>query len=156
MTENPLHKTVPEKAKVVIIGGGIVGCSLAYHLTKLGWQDIILLEKNSLTAGTTWHAAGLVETGGFDSWPFVEMATYSIDLYKRLEAETGQSTGFKAVGYLEFATSQDNLIALRRTMEFSRSQGIMTEEITAERVKELWPLLDASDILVGFYTPGDG
>jgi 4-methylaminobutanoate oxidase (formaldehyde-forming) len=156
MTENIAVESLPSRAKTVIIGGGIIGCSVAYHLTKLGWHDIVLLEKSSLTAGTTWHAAGLVETGGFDSWPFVEMATYSIDLYKRLEAETGQSTGFTGVGYLEFATHEDNLIALRRTMEFSQSQGIMTEEISAEQVKALWPMIYADDILAGFFTPDDG
>lgn len=151
-----LLKPLPSEAKVVIIGGGIIGCSIAYHLAKLGWKDVVLLEKKALTAGTTWHAAGLVETGGFDSWPFVEMSKYSWELYKNLEEETGQSTGYKTVGYLEIATNQEKLIQLRRTMEFSRSQGVLTEEISAHQVKELWPLIKSNDILAGFLTEGDG
>lgn len=149
-------ESFPTQAQVVIIGGGIIGCSIAYHLTKLGWKDVVLLEKNALTAGTTWHAAGLVEASGFDSWSFTEMATYSRELYQKLEEETGQSTGYKAVGYLEFATNEDMLFQLRRTMEFSRSQGVMTEEITPQKVKEIWPLMVSDDILAGFYTAGDG
>ncbi len=137
MTNEDTSGSFPKQAKTVIIGGGIIGCSVAYHLTKLGWKDVVVLEKSALTAGPTWHAAGLVETGGFDSWSFVEMATYSLDLYQKLEEETGQSTGYKGVGYLEFATNEDELIHLRRTMEFSRSQGVMTEEVSPEKLKEL-------------------
>ncbi len=153
---NPADSIFPEKKKVVIIGGGIIGCSVAYHLSKLGWRDIVLLEKNELTSGTTWHAAGLVETGGFDYWSLVEMASYSLELYKNLEKETGQSTGYRDVGYLELATNKDQLIGLKRTMEFSRSQGVMTEQISPERVKELWPLATTDDVMAGFITKGDG
>src|SRR5210317_2046191 len=84
---------LPEQAKVVIIGGGVIGCSTAYHLSKLGWKDIVLLERAQLTSGTTWHAAGLVEAGGFFDETTLEMARYSLELYGSLEAETGLSTG---------------------------------------------------------------
>ena len=95
---NSPEQDIPAKKKVVIIGGGIIGCSVGYHLIKLGWQDVVLLEKNELTAGTTWHAVGLIETGGLDSWSLIEMASYSRDLSHKLEKETGQSTDYKSIG----------------------------------------------------------
>ena len=153
---NSPEQDIPAKKKVVIIGGGIIGCSVGYHLIKLGWQDVVLLEKNELTAGTTWHAVGLIETGGFDSWSLIEMATYSRDLYQKLEKETGQSTDYKSIGYLEFATSEDKLFQLRKTMEFAKSQGVLSNEISPEQVKEHWPLATTDDILAGFFTEGDG
>jgi 4-methylaminobutanoate oxidase (formaldehyde-forming) len=104
MTETNSTKATPDsfpiQAQVVIIGGGVIGCSVAYHLTKLGWTDVVLLERTQLTAGTTWHAAGLVEAGGFYTETILEMAKYTRELYQKLEEETGQSTGFKDVGYL--------------------------------------------------------
>ena len=91
MTERDL----PQSTRVVIVGGGIIGCSVAYHLGHLGWSDVVLLERDQLTSGTTWHAAGLMTTFGSTSETSVEMRLYSRDLYGRLEAETGQSTGFE-------------------------------------------------------------
>ena len=85
----------PAYAQVVIIGGGVIGCSTAYHLTKLGWKDVVLLERKQLTSGTTWHAAGLVVCGGFATDTMLYMAHYTRELYKNLEDETGLSTGFK-------------------------------------------------------------
>ena len=85
---------LPAKARVVIIGGGVVGCSVAYHLAKLGWSDVVLLERKQLTCGTTWHAAGLMVTFGSTSQTSTELRTYTRDLYSRLEAETGLATGF--------------------------------------------------------------
>ena len=100
-------ESFPTQAQVVIVGGGVIGCSVAYHLTKLGWTDVVLLERTQLTAGTTWHAAGLVEAGGFHTETILEMAKYTRELYRNLEEETGQSTGFKDVGYLEIAMQFD-------------------------------------------------
>ena len=104
---------LPSHAQVVIIGGGVIGCSVAYHLTKLGWKDVLLLERKELTSGTTWHAAGLVVTPSGDE-QYVEMVTYTRELIKSLEAETGQSTGFKDIGYLQLACTPDWLEERRR------------------------------------------
>jgi 4-methylaminobutanoate oxidase (formaldehyde-forming) len=147
---------LPEKAKVVIIGGGVIGCSVAYHLSKLGWKDIMLLERAQLTAGTTWHAAGLIEAGGFFSATTIGMAKYTLDLYSELEAETDQSTGYKKVGMLQFANTPSRLEEMRRVAAFDNLFGVPMQEITPEEVKELWPLAYTDDILAGFYTSIDG
>ncbi|MCP4359859.1 MAG: FAD-dependent oxidoreductase [Chloroflexi bacterium] len=145
----------PTQAQVVIIGGGVIGCSVAYHLTKLGWRDVVLLERSQLTAGTTWHAAGLIVTG-FSSETTINIAKYTRDLYTRLEEETGQNTGFKPVGYIQVASNLDRVDVLRRRADYTRKHGVFTEEISAAEVKEMWPLFDTSDILAGFYTAEDG
>ena len=98
MTEQNFPASIPTQAQVVIIGGGVVGCSVAYHLAKLGWKDVVLLERSKLTAGTTWHAAGLVVSGGFGTETTINMAKYTRELYQRLGEETGQDTGYKAIG----------------------------------------------------------
>ncbi len=149
------NQSLPTRAQVVIIGGGVIGCSVAYHLTKLGWRDVVLLEKSQLTAGTTWHAAGIV-VSGFTSETDVQMAKYSRDLYEKLGEETGQDTGFKAVGYLQIASNPERVNSLRRRVDFSRAYGVITEEISAAEVKEMWPLFYTDDILLGFYTADDG
>jgi 4-methylaminobutanoate oxidase (formaldehyde-forming) len=146
----------PSRAQVVIIGGGVIGCSVAYHLTKLGWNDVILLERTQLTAGTTWHAAGLVEAGGFFDETTLGMAKYTRELYQTLEAETGQSTGYKSVGYLELATSPSRLEGYRRISAFDRGFGVNFEEISPSDCKELWPAADTTDVLAGFFCPEDG
>ncbi len=96
---------LPSRAQVVIVGGGVTGCSIAYHLAHLGWTDIVLLEQHRLTAGTTWHAAGLITSAGMTDETALFFSRYSRDLYSRLEAETGHSTGFRAVGHLSLATT---------------------------------------------------
>lgn len=158
MTESPISSSVqlPSHTQVVIIGGGVIGCSVAYHLTKLGWNDVLLLERSQLTSGTTWHAAGLVEAGGFFDETTVGMAKYTRELYQSLEAETGQPTGYKAVGYLEFATSPSRLEGYRRISAFDQGFGVHFEEIPSSKCKELWPLADASDVLAGFFCQEDG
>src|ERR1700752_4433711 len=93
-----MNKQTPKEARVVIVGGGIIGCSVAYHLAHAGWKDVVLLERDKLTSGTTWHAAGLMVTFGSTSETSTWMRKYSCDLYARLEAETGQSTGFRRTG----------------------------------------------------------
>ncbi len=145
----------PTQAQVVIIGGGVIGCSVAYHLTKLGWRDVVLLERSQLTAGTTWHAAGLI-VSGFSTETTINMAKYTRDLYERLGEETGQETGFRANGYMQIAGNHERLDSLRRRADFCRMYGVDTEEISAAEVKKMWPLFETNDILAGFYTPDDG
>ena len=146
----------PEHARVVIIGGGVIGCSVAYHLSKLGWKDVVLLERAQLTAGTTWHAAGLIEAGGFFSETIVGMAKYTLELYSQLEVETGQSTGYKAVGMFQIANTESRLHELRRITQYDNYKDVPLQEITPEQIKELWPLAYTDDILAGFYTAIDG
>jgi 4-methylaminobutanoate oxidase (formaldehyde-forming) len=153
--QNPSN-TLPSRMQVVIIGGGVIGCSIAYHLTKLGWKDVLLLERQQLTAGTTWHAAGLVEAGGFYDGTKIEMAKYTRELYQILEQETGQSTGYSPVGYLEFACSPSRLEGMRRIADFDRGFEVNVQELSPAEVKQKWPLAYTEDILAGFFTPGDG
>jgi 4-methylaminobutanoate oxidase (formaldehyde-forming) len=148
-------KPFPTQAQVVVIGGGVIGCSVVYHLTKLGWRDVVLLERTQLTAGTTWHAAGLI-VSGFSTKTDMHMAKYTRDLYERLGKETGQDTGFKAVGYMQIAGNPERLNSLRRRADYCRGYGVSTEEISAAEVKKMWPLFDTDDILAGFYTAEDG
>lgn len=152
---SPNPKTFPTQSQVVIVGGGVIGCSIAYHLTKLGWQDVILLEKSQLTAGTTWHAAGLVVTPSGDELS-VELSTYTVDLIKSIEKETGQATGFKDIGYLQLACTEDWLEERRRMAVAARRLGINYQEISPKEVKEMWPLANTDDIIAGFFTPEDG
>jgi glycine cleavage system aminomethyltransferase T/glycine/D-amino acid oxidase-like deaminating enzyme len=147
---------LPSHAQIVIIGAGIIGCSTAYHLAKLGWKDVVILERKQLTSGTTWHAAGLVVCGGFATETMLTMAHYTRELYRNLEKETGVSTGFKAVGYIQAASSASRLRLLRRNASFSRSFGINVEEISPSQFKDLWPLADSKGVVAGFYFPEDG
>ena len=146
---------LPSRAQVVIIGGGVIGCSVAYHLTKLGWHDVVLLERSQLTAGTTWHAAGIV-VSGFSSDTMINMAKYTRDLYERLGDETGQDTGFKAVGYLQIASNPERAYNLRKRSDFTRAYNVFTEEISPAEVKNMWPQFQVDDVLAGFYTADDG
>jgi 4-methylaminobutanoate oxidase (formaldehyde-forming) len=146
---------LPSQAQVVIVGGGVIGCSVAYHLTKLGWKDVVLLERKELTSGTTWHAAGLIVTPS-ESELAVEISTYTRELIKSLEAETGQPTGFKEIGYLQLACTPEWLEERRRMAVGARRLGVNYQEISPTEVKEMWPLADTSDVIAGFYTPEDG
>ena len=147
---------LPKRARVVVIGGGIIGTSVAYHLAHMGWKDVVLLERDRLTSGTTWHAAGLMVTFGSTSETSTEMRKYTRDLYSRLEAETGLSTGFKAVGFIEIATEPDRLEEYRRVSAFNRYCGVDVHEISAREVRDLFPLAKTDDILAGFYVKEDG
>jgi glycine cleavage system aminomethyltransferase T/glycine/D-amino acid oxidase-like deaminating enzyme len=152
MSPEPL----PDRSRVVIIGGGVIGCSVAYHLARLGWTDVVLLERDRLTSGTTWHAAGLIVSGGMTTETLAWMAKYSRDLYEVLEEETGLSTGFRPVGYLQTSSSDERTHKLRREADFLRLMGIEREEIPANEVSDLWPHIDTSSILTGFYTANEG
>src|SRR5436190_1307084 len=128
---------LPKHARVVVVGGGIIGCSVAYHLAHMGWKDVVLLERDRLTSGTTWHAAGLMVTFGSTSETSTEMRKYTRDLYSRLEAETEQSTGFKPVGFIEVASDADRLEEFRRVAAFNRFCGVDVHEISPSEVKKL-------------------
>lgn len=141
---------------MVVVGGGIIGCSVAYHLAHMGWKDVVLLERDRLTSGTTWHAAGLIVTFGSLSETSTEMRKYTRDLYTRLEAETGLSTGFKPVGFIEVAADADRLEEYRRVSAFNRHCGVDVHEISPSQVRELFPLAKTDDILAGFYVKEDG
>lgn len=147
---------IPTHARVVVIGGGVIGCSVAYHLAKMGCPDVVLLEQHRLTAGTTWHSAGLMVTFGSLSETSTELRKYTRDLYARLEAETGQSTGFRPIGFIELATDADRLEEYRRVATFNRYCGVDVEEISPAEVKELFPLARIDDVLAGFYVKDDG
>ena len=122
----------------------------------MGWKDVVLLERDRLTSGTTWHAAGLMVTFGSTSETSTEMRKYTRDLYSRLEAETGQATGFKPVGFIEVAADADRLEEYRRVAAFNRFCGVDVHEISPAEVKRLFPLARVDDILAGFYVKDDG
>ena len=147
---------LPKRARVVVVGGGIIGCSVAYHLAHQGWRDVVLLERDRLTSGTTWHAAGLMVTFGSTSETSTEMRKYTRDLYARLEAETGQATGFKPVGFIEVAGDDDRLEEYRRVSAFNRYCGVDVQELSPRQVKELFPLAKVDDLRAGFYVKEDG
>ena len=149
-------QALPPRARVVVIGGGVIGCSVAYHLAHMGWKDVVLLERDRLTSGSTWHAAGLMVTFGSTSETSTAMRKYTRDLYARLEAETGLSTGFKPVGFIEVASDLDRLEEYRRVSAFNRYCGVDVHEISPSEVKALFPLARTSDILAGFYVKEDG
>jgi 4-methylaminobutanoate oxidase (formaldehyde-forming) len=146
---------LPQKARVVIIGGGVIGCSVAYHLTKLGWTDIVLLERKQLTSGTTWHAAGLIAQLRATA-NMTKLAKYSQELYGSLEEETGVATGFRRVGSITAATTSERLEELHRSAAMARAFGVEIEEIDTAEVKARYPHLNTDGIVGGVYLPKDG
>jgi glycine cleavage system aminomethyltransferase T/glycine/D-amino acid oxidase-like deaminating enzyme len=152
VTPTPL----PDRARVVVIGGGVIGCSVAYHLAHEGWTDVVVLERDRLTSGTTWHAAGLMTCFGSTSETSTGIRLYSRDLYARLEAETGVATGFKPVGLIEAAADADRQHEYRRVAAFQRHLGLEVEEIGPKEMSDLFPWAKTDDLLSGFHVPGDG
>lgn len=146
---------VPPHARVVIIGGGISGCSVAYHLAELGWTDIVLLERKQLTSGTTWHAAGLVGQLRANA-NMTRLAKYSADLYKRLEAETGLSTGFRQGGSITAALTEERQEEILRQAGLARAFDVEVNELSPSDVKALYPHLETRDVVAGVHLPGDG
>jgi 4-methylaminobutanoate oxidase (formaldehyde-forming) len=147
---------LPARARVVVVGGGVIGSSVAYHLTRLGWSDVLLLERDRLTSGTTWHAAGLITSAGMADETSLWMSRYSRDLYARLEEETGLSTGFRPIGHISVATTPARLEALRREAAFARGFGVDDHEISAHEVAALWPFARTDDVLAGFLVEDEG
>ena len=145
----------PGETRVVIIGGGIVGCSVAYHLTKIGWQDVVLLERKKLTCGTTWHAAGLVGQLRA-SLNLTKLAVYTTGLYSNLEQETGQATGFKQNGSLAVASNEERFEELKRGASMARLAGLEVAVITPAEARDLYPLLNIEDLVGAVFLPKDG
>jgi glycine cleavage system T protein len=146
---------LPTKARVVIIGGGIIGCSVAYHLAKLGWKDVVLLERKQLTSGTTWHAAGLIGQLRASS-NMTKLARYSAELYQGLEAETGVATGLKQVGSISVALTDERQEELFRQAAMARAFGVPVEEISPKEIKERYAHLNMDSVKSGVYLPTDG
>ena len=146
---------LPSQARVVIIGGGVIGCSVAYHLTKLGWTDVVLLERKQLTSGTTWHAAGLIAQLRATA-NMTRLARYSQELYGKLEAETGVATGFKRVGSITAALTSERLEELHRQAAMARAFGVEVEEASAADIKARYEHLNIEDVTGGVYLPLDG
>ena len=146
---------LPSKARVVIIGGGVVGCSVAYHLTKLGWKDVVLLERKQLTSGTTWHAAGLIAQLRATA-NMTKLAKYSQELYGSLEEETGVATGFKRVGSITAALTEERKEEIFRQAAMARAFGVEVEEISPEEVKRRYEHLNIDGVTGGVYLPLDG
>ncbi len=146
---------LPQHARVVIIGGGVIGCSVAYHLAKLGWKDVVLLERKQLTSGTTWHAAGLIAQLRATA-NMTKLAKYSQELYGNLEAETGVATGFKRCGSITVALTEHRREEIFRQAAMARAFGVDVEEITPDEVKAKYPHLNTEDVVAGVYLDKDG
>jgi glycine cleavage system aminomethyltransferase T/glycine/D-amino acid oxidase-like deaminating enzyme len=145
---------VPSRAQVVVVGGGIVGVSVAYHLARLGWTDVVVLEQGQLSSGTTWHAAGIVGQLRNHS----SLTTLMLDssaLYQSLEAETGLGTGWNQSGSVWVAASRDRLVQLRRTIDLARAQGLEAHELTSGEAAQMWPLMRSEDLVGGVWLPRD-
>jgi len=146
---------IPEQARVVIIGGGIMGASVAYHLGRLGVSDAVLLERDRYTSGTTWHAAGLVgQLRATEN--LTRLCRYSLELYSQLEAETGQATGFRQPGALALATTDERFVELRRTAAIADYLGVEAEVLTPAEAQALWPQMEIDDVVGAIHLPKDG
>ncbi len=146
---------LPTRARVVIVGGGVIGCSVAYHLAKLGWTDVVLLERKQLTSGTTWHAAGLVGQLR-QSINMTQLARYTGDLYRGLEAETGQATGYRQCGSLSLATTAGRMEELKRNASMAKVFGLAVNVVSPGEIRSLYPLANLEDVIGGIHIPSDG
>jgi len=147
--------SIPSAARAVIIGGGIIGCSTAYHLAKLGWRDVVLVERHKLTSGSTWHAAGLVGQLR-TSANITQLLKYSVELYSTLEADTGQATGWKMNGGLRLACNAERLTEIKRQATTAHSFGLDMHILTPAEAKKLWPPMEIGDVVGAAFLPTDG
>ena len=147
---------LPSHAPFVVIGGGVIGISIAYHLGLLGVRDVVVLERDKLTSGTTWHAAGLIASGGMSTDTLIWIEQYTRQLYLDLPAETGLSTGFRQCGHIHLACDATRREVMKRDANFVRTQGVERFEISPADIRDLFPLIETKGILSGFYTPTDG
>jgi glycine cleavage system aminomethyltransferase T/glycine/D-amino acid oxidase-like deaminating enzyme len=150
-----MNNMIPQYSKTVVIGGGVAGCSVAYHLAKFGWKDTILLERDRLTSGTTWHAAGLVGQLGATA-TITKLRKYSLNLYKKLEKKTGLSTGLKQNGAITIASTKERLQELLRQATAAQLFDVNVEVLDKQKVKDLYPIINDQDIFGGVYMPEDG
>ncbi len=148
-------RVLPDRAQVVVVGGGIVGCSVAYHLARRGVTDVLLLEQGKLTGGTTWHAAGLVSQLK-SSHSLTRLATYSARLFEDLEAETGQATGYRAVGSISVASDHERWEEIMRGLSMARTVGVEMREMDFDELREKWPLVRVDDLVGAAWIPQDG
>jgi glycine cleavage system T protein len=146
---------LPSHAQVVIIGGGVGGCSIAYHLTLLGWKDVVVLERHELTSGSTWHSAGLVGQMRSDA-NLTRMMHYSTDLYSRLKDETGIDSAWREVGGLRLASSAERLEEIKRLVGMAGSFGVPMELVSAKEAQDMFPLMNIDGVVGAAYTPNDG
>ena len=150
-----MNKILPKSTKVIIVGGGIAGCSTAYHLAKFGWKDVILLERDQLTSGTTWHAAGLVSQLGHTA-SVTKIRKYSLDLQKRLEKEVDFSSGLKLNGALSIATTKGRWQELLRQATTAQLYDVNVQVLNVEQIEKTYPIINKEGILGGIFMPGDG
>lgn len=141
--------------KALVVGGGAVGTSIAYHLAKAGWQDVMLLERDELTSGSTWHAAGLLPLFNM-SYATTHIHKYSVDYYKILEAETGLNAGFSVVGNLRMAQTQDRMDEYMLYASTAETCEVPFEWLSPKEIKERWPLVNTEDLVGSIYHPTDG
>ena len=146
---------LPARARVVIVGGGVIGCSVAYHLSKMGWSDIVLVERKQLTSGTTWHAAGLIGQLR-QSINMTKLARYTSDLYRGLEAETGQATGYRQCGSVSVATTAGRMEELQRNASMAKVFGLTVNVVGPDEIRSLYPLASLDDVIGGIHIPSDG
>ncbi len=146
---------LPDRTEVLVVGGGIVGCSVAYHLTRRGVTDVTIIEQGKLTGGTTWHAAGLVSQLK-SSHSLTRLATYSARLFEELGEETGQATGYRTAGSISVAADEERWEEILRGASMAKASDVVTEVIGLDRVKEMWPLLNVDDLIGALYIPHDG
>jgi len=142
-------------ARVVVIGGGIAGCSTLYHLVKLGWSDVVLLERDELTAGSTWHAAGNCPSFS-TNWNIIRLQRYGIELYARLETETGAAVSLQRTGSVRLAHSRDRMDEFHHVAGMARAQGIEFEVLTPAELVDRYPYLETQDLVGGLWDPIDG
>ena len=150
-----MSKEIPKSTKVVVIGGGVAGTSCAYHLAKFGWKDVVLLERDQLTSGTTWHAAGLVGQLG-PSAAVTKIRKYSLELYKKLEKEIDFSSGLKLNGALSIATTKGRWQELKRQATTAQLYDVNVEVLNIDQIKKIYPIINEKDVLGGIFMPGDG